>query len=77
MAWCNKLENKKDTFWKWKKLERKSTSPHSLDLRKKVIMFLEEGNSLAKTAKTFFLNIKTVHAWYQRYKTEGHFFSSN
>lgn len=50
-----------------------STSPYSLDLRKKVIEFIEAGNSQVSAAKIFNLNISTVNTWYLRYKTEGHY----
>ena len=48
-----------------------STSPYSLDLRERVIKFIESGNSQVKAAGTFSLNLSTVNRWYLRYKREG------
>ena len=39
-----------------------STSPYSLDLREKVISFLENGHSKKETSVVFKLNQKTVLA---------------
>jgi len=50
-----------------------STSPYSLDLREKVISFLENGHSKKETSVVFKLNQKTVFSWYNRYKKEGHY----
>lgn len=50
-----------------------STSPYSLDLREKVIRFLEEGKSKKEASMVFKLNQKTVAIWYKRYKEEGHY----
>jgi transposase len=50
-----------------------STSPYSLDLRKKVIKYIEQGNSQVSAAKLFDLNLSTVSRWYLRYKKEGHY----
>ncbi len=50
-----------------------STSPFSLDLREKVIKFLESGKTQSEASRVFKLNPKTVHAWITRYKTEGHY----
>jgi len=50
-----------------------STSPYSLDLRKKVIRYIEQGNSQVSAAKLFDLNLSTVNRWYLRYKKEGHY----
>lgn len=49
------------------------TSPYNVDLRKKVIEFVESGNSQALASRTFGLNPKTVSSWCNRYKTEGHY----
>ena len=48
-----------------------STSPYSLDLRKKVINFIKSGNSQVSAAKIFSLNLSTVNKWYSRYRREG------
>lgn len=45
---------------------------YSIDLRKKVIKFIEEGNSQQSATKIFSLNKATVNRWCQRYKKEGH-----
>ena len=50
-----------------------STSPYSLDLREKVISFLENGHSKKETSVVFKLNQKTVFSWYNRYTKEGHY----
>jgi len=50
-----------------------TTSPYSTDLRKKVISFLEAGNTQKATSIIFKLNPKTVSTWYSRYKNEGHY----
>ena len=48
-------------------------SPYSLDLREKVIKYLEAGNSQRETAKVFNLSKTTVNKWHVRYKIEGDF----
>ena len=45
---------------------------YSIDLRKKVIKFIEEGNSQQAATKIFRLNKATVNRWWLRYKKEGH-----
>ena len=50
-----------------------STSPYSLDLREKVIKYIESGGSQISASNIFNLGYSTVHKWYKRYKTEGHF----
>lgn len=50
-----------------------STSPYSIDLRERVIKFIEAGKSQTKTAATFNLHAATVARWYKRYKQEGHY----
>jgi len=49
-----------------------STSPYSLDLREKVIAFLQSGKTQKEAAHVFALNKMTVNGWYLRYKKEGH-----
>ena len=49
-----------------------STSPYSLDLRKKVINFIKSGNSQRSCAKIFALNLSTVSRWWIKYREEGH-----
>ena len=48
-----------------------STSPYSLDLREKVIKYLELGNSQQSASKIFMLNPSTINRWWLRYKREG------
>lgn len=45
---------------------------YSIDLRKKVIKFIEEGNSQQLATKIYTLNKATVNRWWLRYKKEGH-----
>lgn len=53
----------------WNKEKR--TSPYDIDLREKVIKFLESGNSQRLASKTFKISKTTVNTWYARYKREG------
>jgi len=39
---------------------------YSLDLRKKVISFIENGNSITKAARIFGINRATVYRWLDR-----------
>jgi transposase len=48
-----------------------TTSPYSLDLREKVIKYLESGKSQQSASKLFELNPSTVNRWWLRYKREG------
>ena len=50
-----------------------STSPYSLDLREKVIKYLELGNSQQSASKIFMLNLSTINRWWLRYKREGNY----
>jgi len=50
-----------------------STSPYSLDLRDKVIKYLQLGNSQQSASKLFMLDPSTVNRWWLRYKREGNF----
>jgi transposase len=50
-----------------------STSPYSVDLRERVINYIESGNSKTSAAEIFCINISTVNRWYVRYKKEGNF----
>ena len=49
------------------------TSPYSIDLREKVIKFLEAGNTKASASRVFNLNISTVSRWHERYQETGNF----
>lgn len=51
--------------------EKMSTSPYSLDLRKKVINYLERGGSQRAASEIFSLHVNTVNRWWCRYKKEG------
>ena len=48
-----------------------STSPYSVDLRRKVIKYLEEGHSQDSAAKVFSIHKNTVSRWWLRYKKLG------
>jgi transposase len=50
-----------------------STSPYSLDLREKVIKYIESGNSQQSASKVFELNPSTINRWWRRYKKEGNY----
>ena len=50
-----------------------STSPYSIDLRKKVIDCIESGKSQKSVVALFKLNPSTISRWWIRYKTEGHY----
>lgn len=50
-----------------------STSPYSIDLREKVIKYLEAGNSQRAASRVFQLSPTTVNTWHVRYKKEGHY----
>ena len=50
-----------------------STSPYSLDLRKKVIEYIESGRSQKSAISVFKLNPSTISRWWLRYKREGHY----
>ena len=45
---------------------------YSTDLRKKVIKFIEQGNTQKQAAEVFNLNKATVNRWWLRNKREGH-----
>jgi transposase len=49
------------------------TPTYGIDLRKKVIKFLESGNSQRLASKVFDISKTTVNNWYTRYKKEGHY----
>lgn len=48
-------------------------SPYSQDFRKKVITYIEKGNSYNKAGLKFDISANTVRNWYTRYKSEGHY----
>lgn len=50
-----------------------STSPYSIDLRRKVIKQVKSGKSQVSVSKSFDINLSTVNRWWLRYKREGNF----
>jgi transposase len=48
-----------------------STSPYSIDLRKKVIEYIKKRNSQKSASKIFGIHKNTINRWCIRYKTEG------
>jgi transposase len=50
-----------------------TTSPYSIDLREKVIKYIESGKKQKAAAEVFSINISTVNKWWLRYRKEGHF----
>jgi transposase len=48
---------------------------YSQDLRKKVIGYVNKGNSCHKASIKFEISSNTVMNWYKRYKSEGHYLS--
>jgi len=50
-------------------------SSYSQDFRKKVMSYVNKGNSYKKTAEKFDISHNTVRNWDKRYKTEGHYCS--
>ena len=44
---------------------------YSIDLREKVIEYLEEGNSQRSASKVFNINLTTVNEWSQKYHKTG------
>ena len=49
-----------------------STSPYALDLRLKVIHYLEQGHTQRSCATVFDLHRSTIYRWWKRYRSEGH-----
>lgn len=50
-----------------------STRPYSIDLRQKVIEYIESGRSQKSASGVFNLNPSTVSRWWLRYKRQGHY----
>lgn len=50
-----------------------STSPYSIDLREKVIKYIEGGHSHRNSAVVFNIHYQTIGNWWRRYKKEGSF----
>ena len=47
-------------------------APYSVDLREKVLKYLEQNNSQAEASKLFNIGKATVHRWVSPYKKLGH-----
>ena len=50
-----------------------STSPYSIALRKKVIEYINKGNSQKSASEILAIHKNTINRWWIRYKTEGMF----
>ena len=50
-------------------------SSYSKDLCKKVMNYVNKGNSCNKAGLKFDISPNTVSNWYKRYKSEGHYLS--
>lgn len=48
---------------------------YSQDFRKKVMDYVNKGNSCHSASLKFEISSNTVSNWYKRYKTEGHYLS--
>jgi transposase len=44
--------------------------PYSLDLRKRVVQFVEQGGSVSKAARLFQINASTIYRWFGRENLE-------
>ena len=55
--------------------QRKMPSPYSQDFRKKVIEYVNKGNSCHSASVRFEIASNTVRNWYKRYKSEGNYLS--
>ena len=49
------------------------TSPYSIDLRERVIKYIESGNSQKSAVELYELNPSTISRWWLRYKREGNY----
>ena len=45
---------------------------YSQDLRKRVIKYIEQGNSYAESSRRYEVSRETARKWYIRWRTEGH-----
>jgi transposase len=50
-----------------------STSPYSIDLRNKVIKFIQSGKSQKEASSTFNIHKNTINRWVKRLQAEGHY----
>ena len=48
-----------------------TTSQYSVDLRKKVIEYLEQGHSQKQASEVFNIHRNTISQWWNRHKKEG------
>jgi transposase len=51
----------------------KRTSPYNIDLREKVVKYLEKGNRYIDAALVFEISGSAIGRWYRKYKGEGNF----
>jgi transposase len=49
------------------------TKSYSNDLRKKVVEYLEEGNSYNNASIIFKISVSALGRWYRKYKQEGNY----
>mgnify|MGYP002146142517 FL=1 len=48
------------------------TSPYGIEIRERVIKYINKGHSQKEAMEVFELHRNTVNRWYKRYKEEGH-----
>lgn len=48
------------------------TKAYSIDLRKRVIKYIEKGNSYTSSGEVYEISRETARKWYIRWKEEGH-----
>lgn len=53
--------------------KEKRTSPYDIDLREKIIKYLEKGNRYIDAASVFEVSVSAIGRWYRKYKSEGNF----
>ena len=49
------------------------TKSYSNDLRKKVVEYLDRGNSYNKASIIFKISVSALGRWYRKYKQEGNY----
>jgi putative transposase len=45
---------------------------YSIDLRDKVVSYIQKGGSIVEAAQVFDVGRRTIHRWLKQLKTEGH-----
>ncbi len=50
-----------------------STSPYSLDLRKRIVESVISGKTYKEVSKLFSVSVSVIGRWYRCYKAEGHY----